>query len=103
MNPKIWRCIDALGLVLSYALCFIGFSVMNWKLLIEHTATYPPTFQWYLGVALFVAGIISFIILESGRKFKQGIYRINIKIAFLVIAELMVLFSLGLYPPNHII
>lgn len=103
MNSAIWRSIDTLGLVISFALCFVGFWVMNWKVLIEHLATYPPTFQWYFGLVLFVFGIISFIILESGGKFNQGMCRFNIKIAFLITAGLMVLFSLGLYPPNHII
>ena len=103
MEPTIWRNIDTLGLVLSYILCLAGFSAMNWKLLIEHSATYPPTSQWYFGLMLFVSGIISFIILESGRKFKQETYRVNAKIAFLVMAGLLALFSLELYPPAHII
>ncbi len=103
MKPENWRLIDTIGLALSIFLCFAGFWAMNSELLIEHLARYPPSARWYLGVELFLIGLTSFILLESGKKFKQGNNRFNTKIAFLVIVFLMVLTSLMFYPANYII
>lgn len=103
MEPKIWQRIDSFGLVLGFVLCHFGFLTMNWELLINHSAYNPPLPEWYLGVIVFSSGIISFIILENGKKFKQTQNRINIKIVFLTTIILMTFFSLIYYPPNFII
>jgi hypothetical protein len=103
METKNWKNIDTVGLVLSYVLCLVGFLVMNGTLLFEHSASYPPPSSWYFGLVLFTSGIVSFIVSESGRKFKQGILRVNSKIAFLLLAALLACFSLTLFPPFYII
>ena len=98
-----WENIDTVGLVLSYVLCLVGFIVMNGDLLFGRSASYPPPSGWYFGLVLFTSGIVLFIISESGRKFKQEISRVNIKIIFLLMAALLAYFNLALYPPFYLI
>ena len=102
MEPEDWENIDTVGLVLSYVLCLVGFLVMNGEL-IAGGASYPPPSSWYFGLVLFTSGIVSFIVSESGGKFKQEISRVKTKITFLLMAGLLAYFSLLLYPPNYII
>lgn len=103
IDAKIWQRIDSFGLVLGFVLCHFGFLAMNWEFLVNHSAYDPPLPEWYLGVIVFSFGIISSLILENGKKFKQTQNRINIKIVFLTTILLMTFFSLIYYPPNGII
>ena len=98
-----WENIDTVGLVLAYVLCLVSFPIMNQDLLFGHSASYPPPSGWYFGLVLFTSGIVLFIVSESGRKFKQQISRVNIKILFLLMAALLAYFNLALYPPFYII
>ena len=105
MKPAYWRVIDAISISMSFVLCFSGFLVMNSELLFDNLAQSPPPSNWYLGLALFLLGIISYVLtLKSGQKFIQETKNwIHIKNVLLLILILLAILNFLLYPPFHII
>ena len=103
MESDSWKIIDSIGLLLGLILCFTGFYLMTFRLLIYHRITTPPLSHQYEGAILFVLGIISFILLESGRKYDQGKYRIMSKYVFLIITCFMAVLSLMIFSQSYIL
>ena len=67
MEPNDWKVLDSIGLFLGFLLCIIGFSLM-----ILNMYKLPTSPIKFGGIAVFASGMVSFIILESGRNFEQG-------------------------------
>ena len=99
---------------MSYITCFLGFWEMNSELIVNHIAHESPLPSWYSGLAVFLLGMVPFIVtVGAERTFnieaKSGIYpKIasvlkTFKISFLFILALLGLFSIALYPPNHVV
>jgi hypothetical protein len=100
MKPAYWYTIVALGVSMSYILCFLGFWEMNSKLIVNHVAHDPPLPSWYSGLTMFFSGMIpSIIAVGAERRFnnevKSGVYlRIAsvlkvFKISFLIMVALL--------------
>jgi hypothetical protein len=114
MKTAYWYIIVALGVSMSYISCFFGFWEMNSELIVNHIAHEPPLPSWYSGLAVFLLGMVPFIVTVGAERtfnneIKSGIY-LKIasilkafKISFLLIVALLGLFSIALYPPNHVI
>jgi hypothetical protein len=103
MEPGDWKKVDFFGLLLGFMLCIAGFYQMNYRLLIYHRSSTPPLSHQYEGAMLFVLGIISFILLENGRKYNQGKYEVVSKITFLIIISFMAVLSLMIFSRSYIL
>jgi hypothetical protein len=96
-----WKLLDFVGLSLGSILCFAGFYQMNFRWLVLHRSSSPPLPLQYEGAILFALGIISFIILESGRKFEQGKMRIIAKTIFVLTVFHMAALSVFIFSRSY--
>ena len=114
MKTAYWYIIVALGVSISYITCFFGFWEMNSELIVNHIAHESPLPSWYSGLAVFLLGMVPFIVtVGAERTFnieaKSGIYpKIAsvlkaFKISFLIMLALLGLFSIAFYPPNYVV
>lgn len=62
MKPAYWRIIDANSISMSFLLCFSGFLAMNTELLFDNLAQSPSPSNCYLGLTLFLLGMISHVL-----------------------------------------
>jgi hypothetical protein len=102
MEPEDWENLDFVSLLLGFAFCVIGFLLMTGEMLFSPSYQAPPSPQQYVGVLLFVLGIISFVVLESGRNYEQGIIIIRLKLFLLIMMFLLAFVSLGILSKSYI-
>lgn len=103
MEPEDWENLDFVSLLVGFAFCVIGFLLMTGEILFSPSYQAPPSLQQYVGVLLFALGIISFVVLESDRKYEQGIIIIRLKQIFLIMVFLLAFVSLGILSQSYII
>ena len=100
MKPA-WHIVDKISLIMGFVLCISGFLITNSALLFGYPKQIllPIPSNWYLGLVVFVLGIISyFLTLRGVEKFNS---MPTAKTYLLCLIIMIIILNLRLYPPFY--